>query len=69
MAPAPRRPAAAAIELTSQYCSRPPGPGKGISGTVKNGSRDFKTLDWLGFCSTAKDKATFYLDNLDLSNK
>ena len=40
-----------------------------ISGTVENGSRDFKTLDWLGFCSTAKDKATFYLDNLDLSNK
>ncbi|MCX5674303.1 MAG: right-handed parallel beta-helix repeat-containing protein [Planctomycetota bacterium] len=36
---------------------------------LKNGSPDFKTLDWLGFCSTASAATVFYLDNLDLVNK
>jgi hypothetical protein len=37
---------------------------KGIAG----GSPDWKTIDWLGFCSTATVKTAFYLDNIELSN-
>ena len=29
-------------------------------------SPEFKRLDWLGLCSTATDKVTWYLDNLEL---
>jgi len=36
---------------------------------LKNGSPDFKTLEWLGICSQGREKAVFYLDNLDLENK
>ncbi|RYX85900.1 right-handed parallel beta-helix repeat-containing protein [bacterium] len=35
---------------------------------LKNGSPDWKTLEWLGFVSTASEKTTFYLDNIKLSN-
>ncbi|MBI5397136.1 MAG: right-handed parallel beta-helix repeat-containing protein [Verrucomicrobia bacterium] len=35
---------------------------------LKNGSPDWKTLHWLGFCSTANAKTVFYLDNLRLEN-
>ncbi|MFA6560830.1 MAG: right-handed parallel beta-helix repeat-containing protein [Verrucomicrobiia bacterium] len=35
---------------------------------LKNGSPDWKTLRWFGFCSTANAKTVFYLDNLKLSN-
>jgi len=33
---------------------------------LRNGSPDFKSLGWLGFCSTAKEAAAFHLDNLEL---
>jgi hypothetical protein len=36
---------------------------------LKTGSADWKRLDWLGFSSTANEVTSFYLDNLDLSNK
>ena len=35
---------------------------------LKNGSPDWKTLHWFGFCSTADAKTVFYLDNLMLTN-
>jgi hypothetical protein len=35
---------------------------------LKNGSSDWKTLEWLGFVSNATEKTTFYLDNLELTN-
>jgi len=35
---------------------------------LKNGSPDWKTLRWFGFCSTANAKTVFYLDNLTLTN-
>ena len=31
-------------------------------------SGEFRTLDWLGICSTAKNHTAFYLDNLELTN-
>ena len=31
-------------------------------------SAEFRTLDWLGICSTANDHTAFYLDNLELTN-
>jgi len=50
-------------------------PGPGSSARVvtaqkglKNGTPDWKKLDWLGFCSIATEKTVFYLDNLELSN-
>jgi hypothetical protein len=36
---------------------------------LKNGSPDWKALDWLGFVSDATDRTVFYLDNIDLVNK
>ncbi|RYF34728.1 MAG: hypothetical protein EOO38_29340 [Cytophagaceae bacterium] len=36
---------------------------------LKNGSPDWKTLDWLGFVSNANEKTIYYLDNIELSNK
>ena len=36
---------------------------------LKTGTADWKRLDWLGFSSTANEVTSFYLDNLDLSNK
>ena len=36
---------------------------------LKNGSPDWKSLDWLGFVSNATVSTTYYLDNLGLSNK
>jgi hypothetical protein len=35
---------------------------------LKTPSPDFKTLQWLGFSSTANAKTVFYLDNLELTN-
>ena len=35
---------------------------------LKNGSADFKTLQWLGFSSSATHSAVYYLDNLALTN-
>ncbi|MCX6909499.1 MAG: hypothetical protein NTY01_15855 [Verrucomicrobia bacterium] len=35
---------------------------------LKNGSPEWKTLRWLGFCSMANAKTVFYLDNLTLTN-
>jgi 3D (Asp-Asp-Asp) domain-containing protein len=43
---------------------QPPKELKGLT----NGSPEFKALEWLGFCSTAKDKTVFWLDNLELTN-
>ncbi|MBN1343706.1 MAG: right-handed parallel beta-helix repeat-containing protein [Phycisphaerae bacterium] len=42
-------------------------PAKSFKG-LGNGSPDFKTLNWLGFSSTANEKTVFYLDNLELAN-
>jgi hypothetical protein len=36
---------------------------------LKNGSPDWKALDWLGFVSNADVKTVFYLDNLSLSQR
>jgi hypothetical protein len=35
---------------------------------LANGNPEWKSLDWLGFASTANEKTTFYLDDLELSN-
>lgn len=35
---------------------------------LANGSREFRTLRWLGFVSNGAGKATWYLDNLTLEN-
>jgi len=35
---------------------------------LKNASPEWKTLDWLGFCSLATQKTVFYLDNLELTD-
>jgi len=35
---------------------------------LKNHSAEWKELHWLGFSSTATEKAVFYLDNLELTN-
>jgi len=35
---------------------------------LANGSPEWKTLNWLGFSSTATEKTVFYLDDLELSN-
>jgi len=43
---------------------QPPRDFKGL----KTGSPAWKTLQWLGFSSTANDKTAFYLDNIDLSS-
>jgi hypothetical protein len=34
---------------------------------LPNASPNWKKLDWLGFCSLAREKTVFYLDNLALS--
>ena len=36
---------------------------------LKNGSPDWKSLDWLGFVSNANVATTYYLDDLEVSNK
>ena len=36
---------------------------------LKNGSPEWKKLDWLGFSSTANQKTVFYLDNFEIENK
>ncbi|UCG56520.1 MAG: right-handed parallel beta-helix repeat-containing protein [Phycisphaerales bacterium] len=36
---------------------------------LKNGSAKFEQLTWLGFTSNATNRTTFYLDNLELTNK
>jgi len=35
---------------------------------LRNGSADFRTLQWLGFSSSANHSAVFYLDNLALTS-
>jgi hypothetical protein len=37
--------------------------------SLKNVSRDWKVLTWLGFCSMGQEKRSFYLDNLVLKNE
>ena len=36
---------------------------------LKSGSPDWKSLEWLGFVSNATVSTTYYLDDLELSNK
>jgi hypothetical protein len=36
---------------------------------LENGSPEWKTLEWLGFSSTAKEKTVFYLDNITLTHE
>ncbi len=36
---------------------------------LTNGSAEWKNLDWLGFVSQADAKTSFYLDNLELTNR
>ena len=31
-------------------------------------SKDWKTLDWLGWSSTSTERTRWYLDNLDVAN-
>jgi hypothetical protein len=52
-------------DLTVTLPGQPPKEFKNL----KNGSPDFKALDWLGICAQGKEKAVFYLDNLVLENK
>jgi hypothetical protein len=48
-----------AVTLPGQEPKRFPG--------LPNGKADWTALQWLGFSSTATDKAVFYLDNLELA--
>jgi hypothetical protein len=46
-----------------------PGQPPKVFRNLKHGSPDFKALEWLGICAQGREKAVFYLDNVDLSNK
>ena len=52
-------------DLTVTVPGQPPKSLKGL----KVNSPAWKALNWLGFCSMAKDKTVFYLDNLELTNQ
>ncbi len=45
-----------------------PGGGPQRFTNLPNGSREFKTLMWLGFVSNAREKVVCYLDNIRLAN-
>ncbi len=45
----------------------PGGPPQRFTG-LANGSREFKSLMWLGFVSNGTDRATWYVDNIVLEN-
>jgi hypothetical protein len=49
-----------AVELPGQQSRRFP--------DLALGSPEFKNLTWVGWCSMATDKATFYLDNVHIKN-
>ena len=51
-------------DLSVTLPDEPPRQFKGL----KNGSAEWKTLQWLGFSSTATAATVFYLDNLELTN-
>lgn len=51
-------------DLAVMLPGEPPRQFKGL----KNGSADFRTLQWLGFSSTATAATVFYLDNIELTN-
>jgi len=51
-------------DLSVTLPGQPPKVFKGLA----NGSPKWDRLEWLGFSSTASDKTTFYLDNLDLAH-
>ncbi len=36
---------------------------------LKTGSPEFRNLTWIGWCSNASEKTTFYLDNIELINE
>lgn len=55
-------------DLTVTMPGLPAGSAVAKHGGLKNGSPDWKKLDWLGFCSLGTEKAAFYLDNLALTN-
>ena len=46
-----------------------PGESPQAFAGLKNADRTFEKLTWLGFISTAADKAVFYLDNLEIINQ
>ena len=35
---------------------------------LKQPGEGIRRLDWLGFCSTAKEATTFEMDNIELTN-
>jgi hypothetical protein len=43
-------------------------PPRAFTG-LKDGSRAFEKLTWLGFTSNATDKTVFYVDNLEITNQ
>ena len=54
--------------LTVTIPGLPDGNAVTKHGGLKNGTPDWKKLDWLGFCSLGTEKAAFYLDNAALAN-
>jgi hypothetical protein len=52
-------------DLTVTLPGKPPQRFSGL----KNGSSDWRQLDWLGVCSNAKQKTVFHLDNIALGNE
>lgn len=51
-------------DLAVTVPGQPPRVFKGM----KTGKPGWKSLDWLGFCSIAKEVTTYYLDNIELTN-
>jgi hypothetical protein len=45
-----------------------PGAKPQVFRDLANASKEWKKLDWLGFCAQGKSNAVFYLDNIDLKN-